>query len=108
MTTIGNMDDYVKYQMAQHLAHSGAGAGAGIGTEFALGMTMAQRMMSQLNGGPAPAAGVPPTMTPAEAAKALGVAEADVMASLESGKLKGTRIGTQWRITPAQIAQFLQ
>jgi excisionase family DNA binding protein len=110
VTTIGNMDEYVKYQMAQHLAQSGASAGAGFGTELAVGMTMAQRMMNQLSGAPAVSAGVPvpETMSPGEAAKALGVAEADVIASLEAGKLKGTRVGTQWRITHAQLAQFLQ
>ena len=31
--------------------------------------------------------------------KMLGVSEADVIASLEAGDLKGKRIGTQWRIT---------
>jgi hypothetical protein len=36
------------------------------------------------------------------------VSEADVVASLESGALKGTRIGSQWRVTRAAIAQFLQ
>jgi len=47
-------------------------------------------------------------LTPAEAAKALGVSEADVIASLEAGDLKGKRIGSQWRLTRAQLAQFLQ
>ena len=72
---------------------------------------MAQQMMSQQGGiagpgdarrrGAAPAAapGIPETLSPAEAAKALGVSEADVIASLESGDLKGKRIGSQWRIT---------
>jgi excisionase family DNA binding protein len=54
------------------------------------------------------AAGIPETVGPAEAAKALGVTEADVIASLESGDLKGKRIGSQWRITKAALAQFLQ
>ena len=36
---------------------------------------------------------------PADAAKVLGVSEADVIASLEAGDLKGKQIGTQWRIT---------
>ncbi len=108
LTTIGNLDDYVKYQMAQHLARDGAGSGAGIGTELAIGMTMAQRMMSQLSGAAQPVAGVPETLGSAEVAKALGVTEADVIASLEAGKLKGTRVGTQWRVTRAQIAQFLE
>ena len=38
----------------------------------------------------------------------LGVSESDVISSLEAGDLKGKRIGTQWRLTRAQIAQFLQ
>jgi excisionase family DNA binding protein len=59
-------------------------------------------------GAPAAAAGIPETVGPAEAAKALGVTEADVIASLESGDLKGKRIGSQWRITKAALAQFLQ
>ena len=115
MTTIGNLDDYVKYQMAQHLAKDGASSGAGIGTELAVGMTMAQKMMGQLSGAVQPAVpgapsvpGVPDTLSPADVAKALNVPEADVVASLESGNLKGTRIGTQWRVTHAQLAQFLQ
>jgi excisionase family DNA binding protein len=53
-------------------------------------------------------AGIPETLGPAEAAKALGVTEADVIASLESGDLKGKRIGSQWRITKAALARFLQ
>jgi excisionase family DNA binding protein len=46
-------------------------------------------------------------VTPAEAATLLGVGEADVLASLESGDLKGKRIGSQWRITRTAIADFL-
>jgi excisionase family DNA binding protein len=58
---------------------------------------------------PAPAAAaVPETLGPAEAAKVLGVSEADVVASLEAGDLKGKRIGSQWRITKAALSQFLQ
>jgi hypothetical protein len=30
------------------------------------------------------------------------------MASLEAGDLKGKKIGTQWRMTRAQLQQFLQ
>jgi excisionase family DNA binding protein len=45
---------------------------------------------------------------PADAAKALGVSEADVIASLEAGDLKGKRIGTQWRITKSALAEFLK
>jgi len=56
--------------------------------------------------GAAPAA-APELLTPAQVAQVLGVAEADVMASLEAGDLKGKRIGTQWRVTRAAVDAFL-
>jgi len=117
MAAVGNLNDFVKYQMAKGFETGGSGVG-GIGAEMAVGLAMAQQMMSQQGGiaaqatpaaGAAPAsAGLPETLGPAEAAKALGVGEADVIASLESGDLKGKRIGSQWRITKAALAQFLQ
>ena len=61
-------------------------------------------------GGPpaAAASGIPETFGPADAAKILGVSEADVIASLNAGDLKGRKIGTQWRITKTAIADFLK
>jgi excisionase family DNA binding protein len=99
----------------------GAGAG-GMAAEMAVGMAMAQQMMNQTGGlmaqgtpgiaPPTPAAaaagGAPDLLTPAQVAQLLGVAETDVMASLESGDLKGKRIGTQWRITRAAVDTFLK
>ncbi len=116
MAAVGNLNDFVKYQMGKGLETGASGAG-GIGAEMAVGLAMAQQMMSQQGGiaaqatptAAAPAAaGIPETVGTAEAAKALGVSEADVVASLESGDLKGKRIGSQWRITKAALAQFLQ
>jgi excisionase family DNA binding protein len=116
MTAIGNLNDYVKYQMAQGFEKGGSGAG-GVGAEIAVGLAMAGQMLNQPGGITAqttPAAGAPPAMglpemlSPADAAKALGVSESDVMASLEAGDLKGKKIGTQWRITRSQLQQFLQ
>ena len=46
-------------------------------------------------------------MSPADAAKSLGVAETDVLAILESGELKGKKIGTAWRIPRAAIDKYL-
>jgi excisionase family DNA binding protein len=46
-------------------------------------------------------------MTPGQAAQVLGVAESDVLASLEAGDLKGKKIGTQWRLTKSAVDQFL-
>jgi SPFH domain-Band 7 family len=56
----------------------------------------------------AEAKAIPELLTPADAAKALGVPEADVLASLESGDLKGTRIGPPWRVTRVQLAAFVK
>ena len=58
--------------------------------------------------GAAAASGIPETMGPVDAAKLLGVAESDVVASLEAGDLKGRKIGTQWRVTKTAIADFLK
>ena len=117
MAAVGNLNDYVKFQMAQGLEKGGTGV-AGIGAEIAVGMSMAQQMMNQPGGimaqgtpaaAAAPAAsGIPETMGPADAAQLLGVSESDVIASLEAGDLKGKRIGTQWRVTKAAIADFLK
>ncbi|MDH5288328.1 MAG: SPFH domain-containing protein [Betaproteobacteria bacterium] len=115
MAAVGNLNDYVKYQMAQGLATGGSGL-AGAGAELAVGMAMAQQMMNQPGGiaaqatpgiGAAPAA-APELYSPADVAKRLGVAETDVIASLEAGDLKGKRIGTQWRVTRAALDAFLQ
>jgi len=115
MAAVGNLNDYVKYQMAQGMEKGGSGV-AGIGAEVAVGLSMAQQMMNQPGGfmaqptqtASAAASGIPETMGPADAAKALGVSEADVIASLEAGDLKGKRIGTQWRITKTALADFLK
>ena len=116
MAAVGNLNDYVKYQMAQGMEKGGSGV-AGVGAEIAVGMSMAQQMLNQPGGvmaqatpaAAAPAAaGIPETMGPADAAKALGVSEADVVTSLEAGDLKGKRIGTQWRITKSALAEFLK
>src|SRR6187549_1842077 len=50
MAAVGNLNDYVKFQMAQGMA-SGNGAGiGGAGAELAMGMAMAQQMMQQTGG----------------------------------------------------------
>jgi excisionase family DNA binding protein len=87
---------------------------------------MAQQMMNQTGGlmaqttpgipsppaaapaGSAGSAGAPDLMTPAQVAQMLGVAESDVMSSLDAGDLKGRKIGTQWRVTRAAVDAFLK
>jgi excisionase family DNA binding protein len=124
MAAVGNLNDYVKFQMAQGLEKGNGGPG-GMAAEMAVGMSMAQQMMNQSGGimsqaspgiqasagaaaaATAAAAAPPDLMTPAQVAQMLGVGESDVMASLESGDLKGKKIGTQWRVTKAAVDSFL-
>ena len=47
MAAVGNLNDYVKFQMAQGM-EKGGGAG-GVASEMAVGMAMAQQMMQQQN-----------------------------------------------------------
>ena len=54
------------------------------------------------------AAGIPELLGPAEAAKLMGVSEADVIATIESGDLKAKKIGSQFRITRAALDAFLK
>jgi len=127
MAAVGNLNDYVKFQMAQGLEKGDGGGGAGgMAAQMAVGMAMAQQMMNQSGGimgaqatpgiGAAPAFATPAApaaattelMTPAQVGQLLGVAESDVLASLQKGDLKGKQIGTQWRVTKAAVDQFLQ
>jgi excisionase family DNA binding protein len=119
MAAVGNLNDFVKYQMGKGFEAGGGSAGAaGTAAELAVGFGIAQQMMQQgFAGGQAtptvapaaPAAGavVPELLSPAEAANALGVSEADVMAVLESGDLKGKKIGAAWRISRAALAAYM-
>jgi excisionase family DNA binding protein len=102
--------------MAQGLEKGNGGPG-GMAAEMAVGMSMAQQMMNQSGGlmaqatpgiaAPASPAAAPQLLNPAQVAQMLGVAEADVMSSLESGDLKGKKIGTQWRVTRDAVNAFL-
>jgi membrane protease subunit (stomatin/prohibitin family) len=122
MAAIGNLNEYVKYQMGKGLQQGGGGA-AGTAAELAVGFGLAQQMMQQgFMGGqatptiaagpgaaaaPAQAGALPELLTPADVAQAIGVAEADVVAVLESGELKGKKIGTAWRITRPALNDYL-
>ncbi len=121
MAAIGNLNDYVKYQMGQGMATGGGGAGS-TAAELAVGFGIAQQMMQQglmnpnapattpVTGGTAPAAASAPTfdlLAPADVAKAIGVSEADVMAVIEAGELKAKKIGTSYRITRAALDAYL-
>jgi excisionase family DNA binding protein len=123
MAAIGNLNEFVKYQMGKGLEAGAGGAGAaGTAAELAVGFGLAQQMMRDgfMSGHAAPtvvvppvptsgaaASGVPELLSPAEAAQSLGVSEADVMTVLESGDLKGRKIGASWRISRAALTAYM-
>jgi excisionase family DNA binding protein len=124
MAAVGNLNDYMKYQMAQGMEQGGGGAG-GFASEMAVGWAMAQQMMQQPGGAlgqttppaapaqggaasPGNAAGTLDLLSPVQAAQLLGVSEEDVMAILTSGELKAKKIGAAWRIPRAAVDEFLK
>jgi excisionase family DNA binding protein len=118
MAAVGNLNDFVKYQMAQGMESGGAGAG-GTAAELAVGFGMAQQMMQQglmkpqadaaMKTAPAAGAAAPAVdlLGPADVAKALGVSEEDVMAVITSGELKAKKIGASYRVTRAALDAYL-
>src|SRR5712692_7551444 len=64
MAAVGNLNDYVKFQLAQGLEKGGAGV-AGLGAELAVGTSIAQQMLQA--SAPAGGAGFPELLGPAEA-----------------------------------------
>ena len=112
MTEIGNMNDYVKFQMAQGMAR--ARSAGGMATELAVGLSIAQQVLRQSGGlGSISGAGadsgeaLPELLSPADAAKAIGVPESDVMKIIESGELPSKKIGDSYRITRAALRQYI-
>jgi excisionase family DNA binding protein len=120
MAAVGNLNDFVKYQMARGMESGGSGAG-GTAAELAVGFGMAQQMMQQglmksqadaaMKNAPAAAGGgaapAPDLLAPADVAKLLGVPEADVMAIIASGELKAKKIGSSYRVTRAALDAYL-
>ena len=119
MAAVGNLNDYVKFQMATGDGAAGNGRrrgwlrnrdggrhGDGSADDATTGRYA--RAADHARGRAAPArtpnqrapAVLPELLSPAEAAKVLGVTEADVLHTLESGELKGKKIGASWRVTP--------
>ncbi len=130
MAAVGNLNDYVKYQMARGLESGQGGGSGGMATEMAVGLAIAQQMMGQHGGmlgqktpaalgevrpvvalpaGEAEAtpAGLPDLLTPEQAAQALGVTVQDVLAVVESGELKAKKIGTSVRIKRSALEEYL-
>jgi excisionase family DNA binding protein len=124
MAAIGNLNDYVKYQMGQGMA-TGAGGPGGLASEMAVGFGIAQQMMQQQGGdllGGGGRAAVPPAgaggaasgaaagaelLTPAQVGEILKLQEADIVRLLESGQLKAKKIGEVWRVKRSALDAYL-
>ncbi len=66
MAAVGNLNDFVKFQMGQGMAQPGGSSAGGFATEMAVGMAMAQQMMQQQGGvlGPQSTPGISPPTPP--------------------------------------------
>ncbi|MEI8037532.1 MAG: SPFH and helix-turn-helix domain-containing protein [Verrucomicrobiota bacterium] len=118
MSAVGNLNDYVKFQLGGSMTQGNGGSAAAMPAQMAMGFGLAQEMVKSIQQPPAPpnsaaAAEVPAAaatldlLSPAQAAEALGVSEPDVLAALAAGDLKGKKIGTAWRITRVALNAFL-
>ena len=126
MAAIGNLNDYVKFQLGQAMTQGGEGGGgmANTAAQLGAGLAMGQQMMQAMGaaqmpppavppplsgaGAAPPVIGIPELLSPADAARALGVSEADVMATIQSGDLKAKKIGAAYRISRAALDEFLK
>jgi len=126
MAAVGNLNDYVKFQMAEGMTKGEGGGLAGAAAQLGAGLAMGQQLAQGLNApqsappavpppsappplaGAAQTAGLPESLSPAEAARALGVSESDVMTALTDGSLKGKKIGASWRIMRSALEEFLK
>lgn len=117
MSVIGNLNDYVKYQMGVGMGQGGDGAAAAAApAQMAIGFGMAQELMKGMQAQQAPAqtaaapaaAGGIDVLTPEQAAQTLGVSVEDVMASINAGELKARKIGNAFRISRAALEEFLR
>jgi excisionase family DNA binding protein len=112
IAAVGNLNDYVKFQMAQGMEKGGGSGGAA--TELAVGLSIAQQIMQQ-QGMPAGAAAsaaqtavaLPDLLAPEDVAKTLGVPETDVLSIIQSGELPAKKIGASYRIKRSALDEYL-
>jgi|ERR1035441_7847773 excisionase family DNA binding protein len=103
MAAIGNLNDYVKFQMAEGLTKGEGGGMAATAAQLGAGLVMGQQIVQSMR---TPAG--PILYSPADAAKILGVTEDDVLTALNDGTLKSKKIGSSWRITQQALDIFLE
>src|SRR5262245_24273211 len=122
MAVVGNLNDYVKFQMAHGMDRGSGGSAGGLAAEMAVGLGIAQQMMKDPGGlvsagvgaapggvpqGTAAPGAAPEMLSPGDIANMLKVSEADVLAILQSGELAGKKIGSTWRIKRSALDEYL-
>ena len=123
VTNMGYGTSYVQKQQADAFvdaANNPAGGGMGEIGFGAMGMAAMQSMQQQQQqpqqtqqpqAAPAAASGdsaaMPDVMTPQQAAEILQVSYEDVVAAIEAGDLKARKIGNAYRISKANMEEFL-
>jgi excisionase family DNA binding protein len=125
MAAVGNLNDYIKFQMAEGMTKGEVGGGmAGTAAQLGAGLAMGQQIAQTMGAAQATPPAVPPVipgagagassgaapelLSPANAAMILNVSENDVMSALADGSLKGKKIGATWRITRAALEDFMK
>ena len=118
MAAVGNLNDYVKFQMAQGLEKGGGGPGGlagrnggrdgdGTADDEPDGRRDGAVDTGRGRARAEPTARHHPSSTRRRRSQICSASkEADVVASLDSGDLKGKKIGTQWRVTRAAVDKF--
>ncbi len=122
MGVVGNLNDYVKFQMGSAMGQGGD-ASAAVPAQMAVGFGIAQEMMKGMQQPATTGAAVPPplpagdaaaagagldVLTPEQAAQALSVSVEDVMAAIDAGDLKARKLGNATRISRAALEEFLR
>jgi excisionase family DNA binding protein len=100
MAAVGDLNEYVKYQMAQGMEKGGSAAGTA--TELAVGLSMAQQIL-QAQG----SLTAVELLTPADVARRLSVTEPDALAIIESGELPAKKIGSSYRVKRSELEAYL-
>src|SRR5687768_2578523 len=100
MAAVGDLNEYVKFQMAQGMEKGGGVAGSA--AELAVGLSMAQQIL-QAQGGLVAAE----LLTPADVARRLSVSEPDALAIIESGELPAKKIGSSYRVKRSELDAYL-
>ena len=100
MAAVGDLNEYVKYQMAQGMEKGNGTAAAA--TELAVGLSMAQQIIQAQSG-----LAAAEMLTPADVARRLSVPEPDAIAIIESGELPAKKIGSSYRVKRSELEAYL-